>query len=140
MSQIKYLYVKRYVQITYLWPYTCKFIFGDLDLITLHIHSNLKNYTLTSPFNSDKVEWLHTTLSNGQDKLKIRINKQSLKVPDCQSAEEVSAFLNFRNAPSEMRRKIDSELHVAQTKTLGRRNLSLETYQFLSQLFAGFTF
>ena len=85
------------------------------------------------------VEWLHTTLSNGQDKLKIRINKQSLKVPDCQSAEEVSAFLNFRNTPSETRRKRDSELHVAQTKTLGRRNRSLETNQFLSQLFAGST-
>ena len=85
------------------------------------------------------VEWLHTTLSNGQDKLKIRINKQSLQVPDCQSAEEVSAFLNFRNTPSEMRRRRDSELHVAQTKTQGRRKLSLKTYQILSQLFAGST-
>jgi hypothetical protein len=85
------------------------------------------------------VEWLHTTSSNDQDKLKIRINKQSLQVPDCQSAKEVSAFLNFRNTPSEMRRRRDSELHVAQTKTQGRRNLSLETYQFLSQLFAGTT-
>ena len=85
------------------------------------------------------VKWLHNTLNSGQDKLKIRINQQSLQVPDCQSAKEVSAFLNFRNTPSEMRRRRNSELHVAQTKTLGRRNCSLETYQFLSQLFAGST-
>ena len=76
------------------------------------------------------VDWLHTTLRNGQDKLKSRLNKQSLQVPDCQSPEEVSAFLHFRNTPSEMSRRRDSELHVAQTKTLGIWNLSLETYQF----------
>ena len=85
------------------------------------------------------VEWLHTTLRNAQDKLTTRINTQSLQVPDCQSAEEVSGFLNFRNTPSEMRRRRDSELHVTQTKTLGRQKLSFETYQLLSQLFAGST-
>jgi hypothetical protein len=85
-------------------------------------------------------EWLHTTLRNAQDKLTTRMNKQSLQVPDCQFAEEVSGFLTFRNTPSEMRRRRDSELHVAQTKTLGGRKLSLETYLFLSQLlFAGST-
>jgi hypothetical protein len=78
------------------------------------------------------VEWLHTTLRNAQDKLKSRLKKQLLQVPNCQSAEEVVGFLNFRNTPSEMRRRRGSELHVAQTKTPGRRNLSLETYQFLS--------
>ena len=62
------------------------------------------------------VEWLHTTLRNGQDKLTTRLNKQSLQVPDCKSPQEVSAFLHFRNTPSEMRRRRDSELHVAQTK------------------------
>jgi hypothetical protein len=85
------------------------------------------------------VEWLHSTLRNAQDKLTTRINKQSLQVPDCQSAEEVSGFLNYRKTPSEMRRRRDSELHVAQTKTQGRRKLSLKTYQILSQLFAGST-
>ena len=85
------------------------------------------------------VKWLHTTLRNAQDKLTTRINKQSLQFPDCQSAEEVNGFLNFRNTPSGMRRRRDSELHEAQTKTLVRRKLSLETYQFLSQLFAGST-
>ncbi len=86
------------------------------------------------------VEWLYSTLRNSQDKLTTRINKQSLQVPDCQSAEEVSGFLNYRKTPSEMRRRRDSEaLHVAQTKTQGRRKLSLKTYQILSQLFAGST-
>ena len=86
------------------------------------------------------VEWLHTTLRNAQDKLTTRLNKQSLQVPDCKSPQEVSALLHFRNTPSEMRRRRDSELHVAQTKKiLGIWNLSLETYQFLSQLFAGST-
>ena len=83
------------------------------------------------------VEWLHTTLSNGQDKLKSRLNKQSLQVPDCQSVEQVSGLLNYRKTPSEMRRRRDSELHVAQTNTQGRQKLSLKTYQILSQLFAG---
>ncbi len=84
------------------------------------------------------VEWLHSTLRNAQDKLTTRINKQSLQVPDCQSVEQVSGLLNYRKTPSEMRRR-DSELHVAQTKTQGRRKLSLTTYQILSQLFAGST-
>ena len=85
------------------------------------------------------VEWLHSTLRNAQDKLTTRINKQSLQVPDCQSVEQVSGLLNYRKTPSEMRRRRDSELHVAQTQTQGRRKLSLKTYQILSQLFAGST-
>ena len=83
------------------------------------------------------VEWLHSNLRNGQDKLTTRINKQSLQVPDCQSVEQVSGLLNYRKTPSEMRRRRDSELHVAQTNTQGRKKLSLKTYQILSQLFAG---
>ena len=85
------------------------------------------------------VEWLHSTLRNAQDKLTTRINKHSLQVPDCQSVEEVSGFLNYRKTPAEIRRRRDSELHVAQTKTQGRRKLFLKTYQILSQLFAGST-
>ena len=83
------------------------------------------------------VEWLHSTLKNARDQLTARINKQSLQVPDCQSVEQVSGLLNYRKTPSEMRRRRDSELHVAQTNTQGRRKLSLKTYQILSQLFAG---
>ena len=71
------------------------------------------------------VEWLHSTLRNAQDKLTTRINKQSLQVPDCQSVEQVSGLLNYRKTPSEMRRRRDSELHLAQTQTQGRRKLSL---------------
>ena len=85
------------------------------------------------------VEWLHSTLKNARDQLTARINKQSLQVPDCQSVEQVSGLLNYRKTPSEMRRRRDSELHVAQTQTKGRRKLSLKTYQILSQLFAGST-
>ena len=91
------------------------------------------------PSNSDMVEWLHSTLRNAQDKLTTRLNKQSLQVPDCQSAKEVSGFLDYRKTPSEMRRRRDSELHVVETKTQGRRKFSLKTYQILSQLFAGST-
>ena len=83
------------------------------------------------------VEWLHSTLKNGQDKLTTRLNKKSLQVPACQSAKEVSGFLDYRKTPSEMRRRRDSELHVAQTNTQGRQKLSLKTYQIFSQLFAG---
>ena len=85
------------------------------------------------------VEWLHSTLKNARDQLTARINKQSLQVPDCQSVEQVSGLLNYRKTPSEMRRRRDSELHVAQTNTQGRQKLSLKTYQILSQLFAGST-
>ncbi len=87
------------------------------------------------------VEWLHSNLRNAQDKLTTRINKQSLQIPDCQSVEQVSGLLNYRKTPPEMRRRRDSELHVAQTQTQtqGRRKLSLKTYQILSQLFAGST-
>ena len=84
-------------------------------------------------------EWLHSNLRNAQDKLTTRINKQSLQVPDCQSVEQVSGLLNYRKTPSEMRRRRDSELHVAQTNTQGRQKRSLKTYQILSQLFAGST-
>jgi hypothetical protein len=83
------------------------------------------------------VEWLHSTLRNVRDQLTARINKQSLQVPDCQSVEQVSGLLNYRKTPSEMRRRRDSELHVAQTNTQGRQKPSLKTYQILSQLFAG---
>ena len=85
------------------------------------------------------VEWLHSTLKNARDQLTARINKQSLQVPDCQSVEQVSGLLNYRKTPSEMRRRRDSELHVAQANTQGRQKLSLKTYQILSQLFAGST-
>ena len=85
------------------------------------------------------VEWLHSTLKNSRDQLTARINKQSLQVPDCQSVEQVSGLLNYRKTPSEMRRRRDSELHLAQTQSQGRQKRSLKTYQILSQLFAGST-
>ena len=82
------------------------------------------------------VEWLHSTLKNARDQLTARLNKQSLQVPACQSVEQVSGLLNYRKPPSEMRRRRDSELHVAQTNTQGRQKRSL---QILSQLFTGST-
>ena len=93
-----------------------------LVIWTWSLYINIPSKTQL-PSNSDMVEWLHSTLRNAQDKLTTRINKQSLQVPDCQSAEEVSGFLNYRKTPSEMRRRRGSELHVAQTKTQGRNFL-----------------
>jgi hypothetical protein len=60
------------------------------------------------------VEWLHNALREAKEKLKTRLNQAGSKLPGCDSLKFLATQLNFRTTPSQMRKKRNSELHVAQ--------------------------